>query len=147
MFLPALELTCLAVDWRYQRQGIGTWLLRGLIDRIAELWDDYPVDLLVLVALSEKSRSWYLSRGLGFQTAPAPPDRITQFLPVNEMRRLRAADPLWPEKRETLPPFPWPRGTSNCRTRPARTQVAERLDTPWPPSPPGRVDKAAQVGL
>lgn len=106
--LPALELTCLAVDKRHQATGIGTKILAGLADRILDSLDEYPIDLLVLVALSPMVRSWYLSRGMGFQAAAAPQDRMTLFAPVTEMRRLREGDPQWPREAYALPPFLWP---------------------------------------
>ena len=108
--LPAVELTCLAVDKRHQGTGIGTKILVGLADRILNSLDEYPIDLLLLVALSSRVRAWYFSRGLGFQAAEAPQDRMTLFAAVNEMRRLRAGDPQRFNSACVLPPFPWPPG-------------------------------------
>lgn len=106
--LPAVELLCLAVDSRYKNKGIGAKILRGLIDRILDSQDKYPLNLLLLVAISPKVRAWYLSRGLGFLVADTPQDRMTLYLPTVEMRRLRDTDPQWHEKRYTLPQFFWP---------------------------------------
>ena len=106
---PAIELSWLAVDKQHQGMGIGTKILRGLIDRILDSLDDYPVDLLLLVAISPKVRGWYLSRNLGFLTAESPEDHLTQYLLVRDMRELRNTDSQWHEKRYELPPFPWPR--------------------------------------
>ncbi len=104
---PAVELTVLAVDSKYQGTGIGTRILRGLFDRILNSLDEYPIDLLLLVSLP-KARRWYLSRGLGFQAAASPLDKMTLYVPVVEMRRLRESDPEWLENMCSLPPFPWP---------------------------------------
>ena len=106
--LPAVELLCLAVDKAHQGTGVGTKILRGLIDRILEVQDEYAINLLLLVAISSRVRAWYFSRGLGFHTADAPQDRMTLYLPVVEMRGLRESDPDWDEKRYTLPTFTWP---------------------------------------
>ena len=106
--LPAVELLCLAVDKAHQGTGVGTKILRGLIDRILEVQKEYAIDLLLLVALSARVRAWYLSRGLGFHTAEAPQDRMTLYLPVSEMHGVRGSDPDWDQKRYTLPPFTWP---------------------------------------
>ena len=103
----AVELLCLAVDTRHQNRGVGTKILRGLTDRILDSQDEYPIDLLLLVAISPSVREWYLSRGLGFRTAPSPQDRMTQYLPLSEMGRVRDADPQWHERRHTLPEFFW----------------------------------------
>ena len=108
LVLPAVELLCLAVDKPHQGTGIGTKILRGLIDRILEVQDEYEIDLLLLVAISARVRAWYLSRDFGFHTADAPQDRMTLYLPVTEMRGLRESDLDWDTKRYTLPPFTWP---------------------------------------
>ncbi len=104
---PAVELTVLAVDSKYQGTGIGTRILRGLFDRILNSLYEYPIDLLLLVSLP-KARRWYLSRGLGFQAAASPSDRMTLYVPVVDMRRLREDDSGWSEEMYLLPPFPWP---------------------------------------
>lgn len=104
---PAVELTILAVDSKYQGTGIGTRILRGLFDRILNSLDEHPIDLLLLVSLP-KARRWYLSRGLGFQAAESPSDRMTLYASVVEMRRLREDDSGWSEEMYSLPPFPWP---------------------------------------
>ena len=104
---PAVELTVLAVDSKYQGTGVGTRILRGLFDRVLDSLDEYPIDLLLLVSLP-KARKWYLSRGLGFQAAASPSDGMTLYVPVVEMRHLRESDPEWLENRYLLPSFPWP---------------------------------------
>ena len=105
--LPAVELLCLAVDTAYQGTGVGTRILRGLIDQILAVQEEYAINLLLLVAISARVRAWYLSRGLGFHTAATPQDRMTLYLSVSEMRDLRDSDLGWDEKRYTLPPFAW----------------------------------------
>lgn len=104
---PSLELRCLAVDTRYQNTGVGTRILRGLIDRILDSLDDYPIKSLLLVAFSLRARAWYLRRSLGFQSAKSPADRMTLYVSIADLRRLRDADPLWDEERYTLPEFFW----------------------------------------
>ena len=111
--VPAIELSCLAVDTRHQGTGIGTDILRGLADRILDSLDDYPVELLLLVAISRDVRAWYLSRNLGFRSAEAPADRMTLYATINDLRRLRDVDPDWDENRYTLPQFFWRVGFSD----------------------------------
>ena len=105
--VPALELQCLAVDTRYQGTGIGTRLLRGLADRILNSLDEYPIKLLLLVAISRKVRAWYLSRNLGFRSTASPVDRMILYATISDLRRLRDADPDWDKNRYTLPHFFW----------------------------------------
>lgn len=102
---PAIELRCLAVDTRYQGTGVGTGILRGLADRILDSLDDYPIELLLLVAISRRVRAWYLS--LGFRSTETPENRMTLYATINDLRRLRDADPDWNESRYTLPQFFW----------------------------------------
>jgi GNAT superfamily N-acetyltransferase len=107
LVVPAIELRCLAVDTRYQGTGIGTRILRGIADRILDSLDDYPIELLLLVAISRQVRAWYLSRSLGFRSTDIPENRMTLYATINDLRRLRDADPHWGQKRYTLPPFFW----------------------------------------
>lgn len=106
--LPAIELLCLAVDTKYQKAGIGTKIIRGVVDRVLESLDEYPVELLLLVAISGKVRTWYLSRELGFRSAESPADRMTLYATINDMRQKRDTDPQWLAKCYTLPSFFWP---------------------------------------
>lgn len=50
--LPALELACLPADKRHQATGIETKTSAGLADWILDSLDEYPIDLLVLVAFA-----------------------------------------------------------------------------------------------
>jgi len=105
--LSAIELRCLAVDTRYQGTGVGTRILRGLADRILDSLDDYPIELLLLVAISRQVRAWYFSRSLGSRSTETPENRMTLYATINDLRRLRDADPVWDKNRYTLPPFFW----------------------------------------
>lgn len=111
--VPAIELSCLAVDIRYQGMGVGTRILRGLANCILDSLDDYPVELLLLVAISMQVRAWYFSRNLGFRSAEAPADRMTLYATINDLRHLRDTDPDWDANRYTLPQFFWRVGFSD----------------------------------
>ena len=69
--LPVLLLGRLAVDSRYQNKGIGKALLRDAILRALTVAKDTGVFAILLHALSEQAKRFYLSRG--FVASPLQP--------------------------------------------------------------------------
>ena len=61
--LPVLLLGRLAVDKRYQNQGIGQALLRDAMMRAVNVSGDAGVFALLVHALSDQAKQFYLSRG------------------------------------------------------------------------------------
>jgi GNAT superfamily N-acetyltransferase len=61
--LPVLLLGRLAVDKRYHNQGIGQALLRDAIMRAVNVSGDAGVFALLVHALSDQAKQFYLSRG------------------------------------------------------------------------------------
>lgn len=62
----AIQLNILAVDERYQKQGIGRWILSQLIRYIVHQADTYEIDYLLIDPLDEKASGYYLALNLGF---------------------------------------------------------------------------------
>ena len=83
-YVAALLLGRLAVDSRYQGQGIGDVLLIDALKRVLELGEVARVKMVVVDALHEKAAGFYERRG--FQQFPNQPLRL--FLPVAAMRNL-----------------------------------------------------------
>ncbi len=83
-----IRLERLAVDIRYQGQGIGKWILTYLINEIVllEKETNYKVDALELQALNQKAENWYL--GLEFGFIDLIPGRGRLILYIETMRQL-----------------------------------------------------------
>jgi GNAT superfamily N-acetyltransferase len=62
----AIQLNILAVDQRYQKQGIGSWILSQLIHYIVHQADTYQIDYLLIDPLDEKASQYYLALNIGF---------------------------------------------------------------------------------
>lgn len=69
--LPVLLLGRLAVDKRYHNQGIGQALLRDAMLRAVNVSGDAGVFALLVHALSDQAKQFYLSRG--FVESPLQP--------------------------------------------------------------------------
>ena len=69
--LPLLLLGRLAIDRRYQNQGIGRALLRDAMLRAAQVSGSAGIAAILVHALSEPARRFYLSRG--FIASPLQP--------------------------------------------------------------------------
>jgi GNAT superfamily N-acetyltransferase len=69
--LPVLLLGRLAVDKRYHNQGIGQALLRDAMLRAVNVAGDARVFALLVHALSDQAKQFYLSRG--FVESPLQP--------------------------------------------------------------------------
>lgn len=61
--LPVLLLGRLAIDRRYQNQGLGRALLRNAMLRAVHVARDAGVFAILLHALSDQAKRFYLSRG------------------------------------------------------------------------------------
>lgn len=79
-------LQMLGVDEAYKGQGIGTRLLMRIIKQILFIASAYSVSGLLLTALNQNAKDWYLRRNLGFQEVI--PGSMKLLLPVATMRLL-----------------------------------------------------------
>ena len=62
----AILLNILAVDYRYQRRGIGKWILSQLIRHIVQLAETYKFDYLLVEPLDNEANNYYEHLNLGF---------------------------------------------------------------------------------
>jgi GNAT superfamily N-acetyltransferase len=76
--IPVLVLGRLAIDHRYQNQGLGRALLRDAVLRVFQVADIAGVAALLVHALSEEGRRFYLSRG--FVESPLRPMTLCLIL-------------------------------------------------------------------
>ncbi|MCQ8104434.1 GNAT family N-acetyltransferase [Methylomonas sp. SURF-2] len=86
--LPILVLGRLAVDQRYHNQGLGQALLRDAMLRSVNVSGDAGVFALLVHALSEPAKQFYLSRG--FVNSPLQPMTLLMTL---ETIRVILAEP------------------------------------------------------
>ncbi len=84
--LPVLLLGRLAVDRRYHNLGLGTALLRDALLRAVHISSDTGVFALMVHALSEAAKRFYLSRG--FVQSPLQP--MTLFMTLATVRVILA---------------------------------------------------------
>ena len=84
--LPVLLLSRLAVDRRYHNQGIGQALLRDAMLRAVNVAGDAGVFALLVHALSDQARQFYLSRG--FVKSPLQP--MTLFMTIETIHLILA---------------------------------------------------------
>lgn len=87
----ALEISYLAIDKRLHRRGLGTQVLKALIQRAREIAAALPVRFLVIDALKEKE-GWYTEAG--FRTYPKVEDlRYPDTVPMRmDLIDLKAAE-------------------------------------------------------
>lgn len=69
--LPVLLLGRLAIDWHHHNQGIGQALLRDAMLRSVNIASNAGVFALLVHALTEQAKQFYLSRG--FVASPLQP--------------------------------------------------------------------------
>jgi len=86
--LPVLLLGRLAVDGRYHNQGVGQALLRDAMLRAVNVASDAGVFAILVHALSDQARQFYLSRG--FVESPLQPMTLLMTM---ETIRLILAEP------------------------------------------------------
>lgn len=82
--LPILLLGRLAVDKRYHNQGIGQALLRDAMVRSMNVSGNAGVFALLVHALSDQAKQFYLSRG--FVESPLKP--MTLFMTLETVRAI-----------------------------------------------------------
>ncbi len=80
-------LNRLAVDKAHQGRGVGRSILLRIIDQTIDAANKYNIDALLLDALDDEVRDWYLGLAFGFQ--PITPNSRRLLLPVAAMRLLR----------------------------------------------------------
>ena len=80
--LPVLLLGRLAIDKRYQNQGIGRALLRDAMIRATNVATDTGVFAILVHAISEPASRFYLSRG--FVQSPLQP--MTLLMTIETIR-------------------------------------------------------------
>lgn len=86
--LPVMVLGRLAIHVGFQQRGIGTALLRDAIQRTLHAAEHVGVTALLVHALSQEARSFYLARGF----LDSPLQAMTLCLPLSLARRAQAAD-------------------------------------------------------
>jgi len=86
--IPVVLLARLAVDATVQRQGIGAFLLRDAMTRTAAAAGRLGIRALLVHALHEDARGFYLRHGL----EPSPTDDLHLMMLVKDVRAaIRAA--------------------------------------------------------
>jgi GNAT superfamily N-acetyltransferase len=83
--VPVILLARLAVDRKTQGQGVGKVLLRDAIRRTLQVADQVGVRALLVHALHEDARNFYLR----FDFEPSPSDDLHLFLNIQDMREAR----------------------------------------------------------
>ncbi len=76
--LPALLLGRLAIDRRYHNRGLGSALLRDAMIRAVSIAGNAGVSVILLHALSDHAKQFYLSRG--FLASPLQPMTLMMTL-------------------------------------------------------------------
>lgn len=84
--LPVLLLGRLAIDRRYHNQGLGQALLRDAMLRALNVSGDAGVFAILVHALSEQAKRFYLSRG--FVESPLQP--MTLMMTLKTVRKILA---------------------------------------------------------
>jgi predicted N-acetyltransferase YhbS len=82
--VPVVVLGRLAVDRQYQRRGLGRALFQNAARRVAQAADTIGIRGIVVHAISEEAREFYIA--LGFD--PCPGEAMTL---VATLRDIRAA--------------------------------------------------------
>lgn len=80
--IPVAVLARLAVDLNWQGRGIGRALFRDAASRVAQAADAIGIRGIVVHAISEQARSFYLA--LGFDPCPSEP--MTLMVTLANMR-------------------------------------------------------------
>jgi predicted N-acetyltransferase YhbS len=87
--IPVMVLGRLAVDRSCQSQGLGRALVREAILRTLQAADIAGIRAILVHALSEQARAFYL--GCGFEASPI--DSLTLMLRLSDARLLIASSP------------------------------------------------------
>ena len=89
--LGVVLLGRLAVDKSAQGQGLGKRMLLRAIRQTEQAAREMGIYALVLDALDEDARSWYLRLNFGFEALSDDPNHL--FLPISTLRQLGISDP------------------------------------------------------
>jgi GNAT superfamily N-acetyltransferase len=84
--LPVLLLGRLAIDRRYHNRGLGSALLRDAMMRAVSIAGNAGVSAILLHAISEQAKRFYLSRG--FRESPLQP--MTLLMTLETVRSILA---------------------------------------------------------
>ena len=79
----------LAVDQTAQKQGLGKLCLLRAIEKVELAAREIGIYAMVLDALDEEARTWYLGLNFGFQSLSDDTNHL--FLPVDTIRQLVAS--------------------------------------------------------
>ena len=82
--LPVLLLGRLAIDKKYHNQGLGSSLLRDAMIRSINIADDTGIFAILIHAISEQAKRFYLSRG--FVQSPIQP--MTLMMTMKTIRSI-----------------------------------------------------------
>lgn len=88
--IPVMVLGRLAVDSRFQRQGLGESLLRDAVMRTMQAAEIAGIRAILVHAKDEQARRWYDRFGIFL---PSPTGRLTLLLPLTEARAAFGAAP------------------------------------------------------
>jgi len=84
--VPAVRLGRLAVDRRYQGQGLGSDLLGDAVTRIVRAAEIIGIRVILLDAISERAAEFYRRRGF----RPGPGNPLTMMITVDDALRALA---------------------------------------------------------
>ena len=80
--IPVVVLARLAVDRNYQGRGLGRALIRDAARRVRNAADTIGIRGMVVHAISEKARTFYIA--LGFD--PCPAEAMTLVVTLQDIR-------------------------------------------------------------
>jgi GNAT superfamily N-acetyltransferase len=80
--IPVVVLARLAVDRRYQGRGLGRALFQDVARRVAQAADTIGIRGIVVHAISEEARQFYIA--LGFD--PCPAEAMTLVITLRDIR-------------------------------------------------------------
>ena len=82
--VPVMILARLAIDQKYQRQGLGKALLKDALLRTAQAADIAGIRALLVHAKDEPARLWYLN----WEFEPSPSDPFHLFLLMKDIKAM-----------------------------------------------------------
>jgi len=87
--IPVAVLARLAVDRTWQGRGIGRALFSDAARRVARAADEIGIRGIMVHAISEEARNFYLR--LGFE--PSPSERMTLLVTLADLRAALSSSP------------------------------------------------------
>lgn len=82
--IPVMILARLAVDWQWQRKGIGKGLLKDALRRTAQAADIAGIRALLVHAKNEEIKTWYER----FDFEASPTDELHLFLLLKDLKKI-----------------------------------------------------------